>query len=110
MYRKGERLGPIVRLKDDPTSAGAAAIAPADVAALDALLQQFLAWQPIVPHRPAELAAYLAPLARFLRAEVLAAVSTPDTNIALLAKEWRQYLFPQADNTQFADAYAQTVT
>lgn len=110
LYRMGQRMGPMVRFKDDPTVAGVVAIDQDDLVALDALLQQFLAWEPIVPHRPTELAAYLAPLARFLRSEVLAAVSNPNTNIALLANEWRQYLFPHADNAQFADAYAQTVT
>jgi Type ISP C-terminal specificity domain/N-6 DNA Methylase len=31
-------------------------------------------------------------------------------NLAQLAHEWRNYLFPDADNAKFADAYAQTLT
>lgn len=30
--------------------------------------------------------------------------------VELLANEWRQFFFPNADNAKFADAYAQTVT
>ena len=39
-----------------------------------------------------------------------AALSISGSNVGLLAGEWRQYFFPEADNAQFADAYAQTVT
>ncbi len=56
------------------------------------------------------MAEYLAPLARFLRGEVEAALATPGSNIEALANEWRGYFFPDADDAQFADAYAQTVT
>ena len=62
-----------------------------------------------MPHQPRRLAEYLAPLTRFLRAEVEAALSDPTSAAALLAGEWRQYFFPEADDGQFADAYAQTV-
>jgi len=41
---------------------------------------------------------------------VKAALSTSGSDVGYLANEWRQYFFPEADDAQFADAYAQTVT
>ena len=37
-------------------------------------------------------------------------VAETGSNVGLLASEWRQFFFPTADDAQFADAYAQTVT
>ena len=110
LYRGGKLQGVIVRLDDDPTTRGKKAVSKANVSALDALLRDFLVWSPIVPHKPNLLAQYLAPLARFLRSEVEAAMADPASAASLLAIEWRQYFFPDADDSQFADAYAQTVT
>ena len=110
LYRGGKLQGLIVRLDDDPTARGKKAVSKANASALDALLRDFLVWSPIVPHKPNLLAQYLAPLARFLRSEVEAAMADPASAASLLATEWRQYFFPEADDGQFADAYAQTVT
>lgn len=33
-----------------------------------------------------------------------------NSNLSALAREWRDYIFPDADDAQFADAYAQTLT
>jgi hypothetical protein len=110
LYRGGVRVGEIVRLHGDPTTKGKSAIGGNNVADLHSLLREFLTWKPIVPHRPPELATYLAPLARFLRTEVEAALAIDGSNVGLLAAEWRQFFFPDADAAQFADAYAQTVT
>ncbi len=74
------------------------------------MLRDFLFWQPTAPATPRALAETLAPLCRLLRAEVLAAVQNPDSGLAALAVDWRHYLFPDADDAQFADAYAQTLT
>jgi hypothetical protein len=52
----------------------------------------------------------LAPLCRLLRADVLTALQNRGSNLSLLAADWRKYLFPDADDFQFADAYAQTLT
>lgn len=80
LYRTGERKGNIVRLR-------------------------------AIPLRPARpLLQQRTRITRFLRSEVEAALKLPSSNISLLAEEWRKYFFPEADNTQFADAYAQTVT
>jgi hypothetical protein len=112
LYRGGEGPDgqPIVRLHDDPTDKGKAAATKADADGLERLFRDFLSWQPNVPHTPSGLANYLAPLSRFLRSEVESALGQPDSAVALLANEWRQFFFPDADNGKFADAYAQTVT
>src|SRR6266545_661786 len=52
----------------------------------------------------------LAPLCRLLRQDVLDAIARPDSALSILAEEWRSYLFADADDSQFADAYAQTLT
>jgi hypothetical protein len=110
LYRSGERQGAIVRLNDDPTDQGRAAVTKENVYGLTGLLRDFLYWSPSVPHKPIELAKYLAPLTRFLRSEVEAALATEGSDIEALAAEWRNYFFPTADDARFADAYAQTVT
>jgi hypothetical protein len=74
------------------------------------LLRDFLTWEPIAPHAPRELANYIAPLTRLVRDEAYIAVRQDGSNIRVLADEWRAYLFPDADDHQFADAYAQTLT
>lgn len=110
LYRNGERQGGIVRLDDAPDERGADAVSQRNADDLGKLLRDFLFWSPTVPHSPTGFAEYLAPLTRFLRGEVEAALPTKNSNVGLLAKEWRQYFFPDADDAQFADAYAQTVT
>lgn len=112
LYRGGERPDgqPIVRFYDDPTVKGKAATTKADAEGLKRLFRDFLGWQPSVPHNPSGLANYLAPLSRFLRSEVENALGRSGSAVALLANEWRQFFFPDADNGKFADAYAQTVT
>jgi len=112
LYRMGERPGgqPVVRLHDDPTEKGKAAATKADAEALERLFRDFLNWQPAVPHTPSGLAKYLAPLSRFLRSEVENALGRKNSAVWLLAVEWRQFFFPDSDDTKFADAYAQTVT
>ncbi len=110
LYRGGERVGRLVRLAGDVTMDGAAAVEEHDAAAVFDLLRDFLLWQPTAPATPRALAETLAPLCRLLRAEVLAAVQNPESSLAALAVDWRNYLFPDADDAQFADAYAQTLT
>ncbi|WPZ04243.1 type ISP restriction/modification enzyme [Blastomonas marina] len=112
LYRSGERPEgqPIVRLHDDPTTAGKSAVEADDAAALGRLLRDFFGWKPNVPHTPSGLASYLAPITRFLRSEVESALEDDGSAVTLLANEWRQFFFPDADNDKFADAYAQTVT
>jgi hypothetical protein len=110
LYRNGDRVGSILRFDSDPSDDGEKAITLEKADNLDKLLRDFLFWTPQVPHKPNELAKYLAPLTRLLRDEVQEALQIPGSNVDLLATEWRQYFFPGADDAQFADAYAQTVT
>jgi len=110
LYRSGERVGRIVRLSGDIISDGASAIAVGDDAALLGLLRDFFNWNPIVPSSPRALAELLAPLCRLLQTEVTDALKNPASNLSSLAVDWRKYLFPDADDGQFADAYAQTLT
>jgi hypothetical protein len=110
LYRVGERAAAPIRFAGDVTENGAKAIDDGIAERLQALLRSFLFWEPIVPHNPRELAAYLAPLARLIRTEVHEAASRKGSAIAVVAAQWRDRLFPHADDQQFADAYAQTLT
>jgi hypothetical protein len=110
LYRKGEVVGGVVRAAGDIRTAGPGAYSDADCIALEALLRDFLGWQPIVPGSPKALAETLAPLTRLLREAVEVALADPASNLTRLAIEWRSIFFPDATDAQFADAYAQTVT
>lgn len=109
LYRSGEQIGKTVRLSQNITLSNVEiAIDTADKLLL--LLKNFLSWSPVSPSTPRALASTLAPLCRYLRTQVLDALKDPDSNLSLLSKDWRVYLFPDADDHQFADAYAQTLT
>ena len=114
LYRGGERAGRVVRLAGDVVREGAGAVQEQDAAQLASLLREFLAWQPILPLDARgridlkAFAAMLAPLCRLLRDDVAEALGN-GAALALLADDWRQLLFPDATDAQFADAYAQTV-
>ena len=77
---------------------------------LQEVFRDFLHWQPSVPHRPRELAAFLAPICRLIRDEAIVALDRPQSAIRQLAVEWRGSLFAEVDDERFADAYAQTLT
>lgn len=109
LYRNGRQVR-MLRLHGDPRSMGAAAIGADDGQSFQALIRDFLAWEPIVPGTSAQLAQHLAPLCRILRDDVLDALRAGATGVAAAASDWRRYLFPGADDERFADAYAQTVT
>ena len=116
LYRGGERAGAVVRLAGDIVADGARATTEADAAAFARLLQDFLLWEPVPPLDRrgridlAGFAAMLAPLCRMLRDDVKDALADPASPLVVLAKDWRKLLFPEADDAQFADSYAQTVT
>ncbi len=110
LYRNGKRQSPIVRFSGDITTDGKLAVDQHAAKELEKIFQDFLRWQPIAPKTSRALAKLLAPLCRLLRDDVLAALSDPHSNLSLLAADWRTYLFPDADDHQFADAYAQTLT
>ena len=116
LYRDGELVNKVVRLSGHVAADGKKAAALHDAHALERLLRDFLSWQPIIPtDRKGKIdlkgfAALLAPLCRMLRDDVTDALKDPASPLVQLARDWRQLLFPEARDEQFADAYAQTVT
>lgn len=116
LYRNGEPIGPVVSLSGDVTTDGKKAVAEQDAAPLVGLLTHFLGWNPKIPKRARgeidlkRFSAMLAPLCGMLRKDVTDALKDPQSPLVQLAGEWRQLLFPDADDDRFADAYAQTVT
>lgn len=94
----------------DYIAGGAAAVTDADADAFSAFVQTFFAWKVITPTTPQGLAALLAPLARLFRQEVAEALAVKGSNIENARDIWKQTLFPNATDEQFADIYAQTVT
>lgn len=110
LYRSGKLRILWPGFSGDIISDGGSAVSEDDVVTLHTLLIDFLNWEPIAPNSPKVLAEILAPICRLLRQDVLDAITDPDSNLAQLAQEWRAYLFPDADDARFADAYAQTLT
>ncbi len=115
LYRGGERVGRLVGLAGDVVKDGAGAVGEQDATRLAQLLRDFLSWEPILPGTAGgridfkAFAALLAPICRLLRDDVAEALGSDASALAALAKDWRQMLFPDATDAQFADAYAQTV-
>lgn len=109
LYRTGI-LVRTCRFSGNPCQVGDKAVLDSDAAALLPLLSDYLAWAPIVPRSAKQLALYLAPLCRMLKNDVLDALNRGSGAMLAVARDWRNYLFPDADNDKFADSYAQTVT
>ena len=115
LYRGGRRIGKIVKLSGDAAQDGADAVSGDDARAIEGLLRDFLAWMPILPldgKGRIDLKAFaelMAPLCRMLREDVAEALDNPESPMPALAADWRQLLFPEATDREFADAYAQTV-
>ena len=107
LWRDGQLEGTVVRLEGDVESSGAALAAPP---ALQALISDFLGWEPIPPRSAKQLAQISARLCRLLREEVAEELTRGNPGLTSLAVEWRELLFPDASNEQFADGYAQAVT
>ena len=74
------------------------------------LIESFLNWEPQAPTSPRALAVVCARLCRLLRAEVADSLQRGDTRIADVASDWREMLFPEIEDDDFTDAYAQVVT
>ena len=116
LYRDGDLVGKRVRLSGDVAHDGQAAVDKADDPALLRLLHDFLLWEPFIPTDRngkivlKDFAALLAPLTRLLRDNIIEALKNPDSPVVNLAQDWRQSLFGDAPDEQFADGYAQTVT
>lgn len=108
LYRTGELAASVI-FEGEPSIDGADAVSPATSEALGRLITAFITWAPLVPTRPRELARFLAPLTRVLRDDVSEALRRGSESLTALQDEWRAYLFPEVTDSQFADAYAQTV-
>jgi hypothetical protein len=107
LWRDGKLEGAIVHLDGNVESSGAKLAAPAT---LLPLISDFLRWAPIPPKTAKQLAEVSARLCRLLRDEVIEQMALGSPALTGLAKDWRKLLFPQADDAQFADGYAQAVT
>lgn len=107
LWRDGELVGKVVVLEGDVAISGAALVAP-DV--LLPLISEFLSWQPIPPTNAKQLARVAARLCRLLRDEVLEQLERKSQGLTALASDWRRLLFPEANDSRFADGYAQAVT
>jgi hypothetical protein len=107
LWRDGKLQGSIVRLDGDVETSGAKLAAPPT---LLPLIADFLNWTPLPPKTAKQLAEVSARLCRLLRDEVEEQLELGSPGLTGLAQDWRRLLFPQADNEQFADGYAQAVT
>jgi hypothetical protein len=109
LYRNGELAGKRIRLSGDISTDGKKAVSEENAKALFQLFADFTAWMPIVPKKPKELAAFLAPFCRLIREEVIDSLQISSSPMHSLKTEIKALLFPDANDDQFADAYAQTV-
>jgi hypothetical protein len=107
LWRDGGPAGTIVHLDGDVETSGAKLAAPAT---LLPLISDFLRWSPIPPGSAKKLAEISARLCRLLRDEVIEQMALGNSGLTALATDWRKLLFPQANDAQFADGYAQAVT
>ena len=107
LFRSGQLEGNVVFLRGDIETSGSSLQAPPE---LLALFDNFFRWEPIPPTSAKELAKVAARLCRLLRDEVAEQLDLASPALTALAADWRKLLFPEANNAQFADGYAQAVT
>jgi hypothetical protein len=111
LYRTGEPAVEVVHLIGDIRRAGAALTTADDQ--LARLLSTFVHWKPVAPRQIGQLVRSVAPLTRLLRDEVIDTLACEHKEgggpFTELAEDWRGLLFPEADDFQFADGYAQSV-
>ncbi len=107
LWRDGKLEGKVINLDGDIVSAGAKLAAPDT---LLGLISSFLGWNPEPPKSAKQLAEISARLCRFLHDEVVEQMELGNEGLTALATDWRKLLFPEADDKQFADGYAQAVT
>ena len=107
LWRNGELVGSIERLHGAIESAGSGLSASLS---LLALFEGFLRWTPLPPRNVRELAHTSARLCRLLREEVTEQLGRNSRALTDLAVDWRNLLFPEADDKTFADGYSQALT
>jgi hypothetical protein len=106
LWRDGELVDKILTLEGEIESSGSK-LKP--VPGLLSMFENFLRWNPIPPKNARELAETTARLCRLLRDEVTEQLTMKSEVLTSLAKDWRQLLFPEANDERFADGYAQAV-
>ncbi len=109
LYQDGKPAFKRIRLAGDIRTDGKKAVSEENAKNLFNLFADFTSWTPIVPKKPKELAAFLAPFCRLIREEVLDSLKDAGSPMQSLKTEIKALLFPDANDDQFADAYAQTV-
>jgi len=106
LWHTGELHRPVEMLDGDIETSGSRLAAPDS---LLGLFTDFFRWEPTPPRRVTDLANLSAHLCR-LRDEVREQVERGDKALTQLASDWRKLLFPNANDDEFADGYAQAVT
>ncbi|GAB3150204.1 hypothetical protein GCM10027258_47930 [Amycolatopsis stemonae] len=113
-FNFGKLQGRIARLTPNLDRAGKN-LHSVDIA-FEKVITEFLLWEPETPRTLDELVRLAANLCRLLREDVSAELKREQSGIAKkqifsgLATDWRQLLFPNLTDQQFADQYSQTVT
>ena len=119
LYRDSEPVGEPVTFTGGPLETAKSGLsAPPE---FEALITNFLRWEPAPITSVSALVRAVAPLTRLLRGEVLDQLDSERRAITAgedessqpflgLAHDWRALLFPTATDDVFADGYAQTVT
>ncbi len=109
LYQNGELVDRLIRFSGDVCTDAEKAVTESNAKDLFSLFTKFTSWTPIVPHKPKELAYFLAPFCRLIRDDVMDALQDSQSPMQSLKYEIKNLLFPDADDMRFADAYAQTV-
>ena len=114
VYHFGVLSGLVAQLDGDLRTAGSA-LRPVD-GQFERVITEFLLWEPDPPRSVGQLVHAVANLCRLLRDEVRTTLHREQRGeesqpiFSSLAADWREYLFPDLLDADFADAYAQTVT
>ena len=107
-------FGTVAQLDGDLRTAGSV-LRPVD-GQFERVITEFLLWEPEPPRSVGQLVHAVANLCRLLRDEVRTTLHREQRGeesqpiFSPLAADWREYLFPDLLDADFADAYAQTVT
>lgn len=113
-YKFGKLQGEVARLTPGLNHAGAKLRAQSG--AFARVMTDFLLWEPERPRSLDDLVRLTSNLCHLLRDDVSAELDRERTGRSMkqtfsgLAMDWRQVLFPNLTDAQFADQYAQTIT
>ncbi len=113
-YNFGKLQGTVARLTPSLDRAGSK-LAVVD-SAFERTISDFLLWEPERPRSLDELIRLIAALCRLLRDDVAVELGRENAGLSRnrtfteLAADWRQVLFPNLTDAEFADQYSQTVT